>query len=429
VANPTGAQPAPIDVVLADDHAMVRAGLRLVLEESSQVRVVGEAGDVPSAFEAVRAHRPRVAILDLNMPGGSTLASIPALRDAVPEVAIVVVTADSDPMMAREALAAGARAYVLKDAADAELLEAIVAAASGRSYLTPRLGAELATLPQDGEQLPEGSMFAGHRIEGLAGRGGMAVVYRATDLALDRRVALKLIAPGLARDPVYRSRFTAECRLAAAIDHPNVVPVYHAGEDRGRLYLTMRFVDGSDLRTLLQRQGRLEPDRAIGLTEQIAAGLDAAHARGLVHRDVKPGNVLMTRHGEEEHAYLTDFGLTMDRSHAAELTATGVAIGTAAYIAPEQARGEPLDARADVYALAGVLYRCLTGSLPYECTSEIDTLAAHLHEPPPRLRELAPEFPAALEDVLLLALAKAPDDRPPSAGAFARAARTALVDG
>jgi serine/threonine protein kinase len=137
----------------------------------------------------------------------------------------------------------------------------------------------------------------------------------------------------------------------------------------------------------------------------------------------------MTRHGEEEHAYLTDFGLTMDRSHAAELTATGVAIGTAAYIAPEQARGEPLDARADVYALAGVLYRCLTGSLPYECTSEVDTLAAHLHEPPPRLRELAPEFPAALEDVLLLALAKAPDDRPPSAGAFARAARAALVDG
>ena len=426
MANPTGAQSAPIDVVLADDHAMVRAGLRLVLEESTQVRVVGEAGDVPSALEAVRAHRPRVAILDLNMPGGSTLASIPALRDAAPEVAIVVVTADSDPMMAREALAAGARAYVLKDAADAELLEAIVAAASGRSYLTPRLGAELATLPQGGEQLPEGSMFAGHRIEGLAGRGGMAVVYRATDLALDRRVALKLIAPALARDPVYRSRFTAECRLAAAIDHPNVVPVYHAGEDRGRLYLTMRFVDGYDLRTLLQRQGHLEPGRAIGFAEQIAAGLEAAHERGLVHRDVKPGNVLMTRRGEEEHAYLTDFGLTMDRSQAAELTATGVAIGTAAYIAPEQARGEPLDARADVYALAGVLFRCLTGSLPYECTSEVDTLAAHLHEPPPRLRELAPELPVALEDVLLRALAKAPDDRPPSAGAFARDARAAL---
>ncbi len=420
------AHSAPIDVVLADDHAMVRAGLRLVLEGSTEVRVVGEAGDVPAVFEAVRAHRPRVAVLDLNMPGGSTLESIPALRDEAPEVAIVVVTAESDPILAREALAAGARAYVLKDAAGAELLEAIIAAASGRSYLTPRLGAELAALPANGDPLPEGSSFAGHRIDGIAGRGGMAVVYRATDLALDREVALKVIAPALARDPAYRSRFGAECRLAAAIDHPNVVPVYHAGEEHGRLYLTMRFVEGSDLRTLLRRQGRLERDRALGLVEQVAGGLQAAHERGLVHRDVKPGNVLVAPRENGEHAYLTDFGLTMDRSHAAELTATGVAIGTAAYIAPEQARGEPLDGRADVYALAGVLFRCLTGSLPYERTSEVDTLAAHLYDPPPRLRERAPELPAALEDVLLRALAKAPQDRPESAAAFAREARSAL---
>jgi serine/threonine-protein kinase len=251
-------------------------------------------------------------------------------------------------------------------------------------------------------------------------------VYRATDLALDRQVALKVIVPALARDPVYRSRFEAECRLAAAIDHPNVVPVYRAGAEHGRLYLTMRFVEGSDLRTLLQRQGRLEPHRAVAVVEQVAAGLQAAHDLGLVHRDVKPGNVLTAVRGDREHAYLADFGLTMDRSHAAELTTTGMAIGTAAYIAPEQARGEPVDGRADVYALAGVLYRCLTGSLPYERTSEADTLVAHLHDPPPRLRELAPELPVALEETLVGALAKRPGDRPASAVAFARAARSAL---
>ena len=418
--------PAPIDVVIADDHAMVRAGLRLLLEESSRIRVVGEAGDVPAVLEAVRAHRPAVAIVDLNMPGGSIFDVIPELRDTAPEVAIVVVTAESEPVMAREVLGAGARAYVLKEAADVELLEAVTAAAAGGRYVTPRLGAELAALPVDGDTLPVGSVFAGHRIEGLAGRGGMAVVYRATDLTLDRQVALKVIAPGLARDPGYRTRFEVECRLAASIDHPNVVPVYRAGAEHGRLYLTMRFVEGSDLRTLLRRQGRLAPERAVAIVEQVAAGLEAAHDLGLVHRDVKPGNVLTAVRHDREHAYLTDFGLTMERSNASELTATGVAIGTAAYIAPEQARGEPVDRRADVYALAGVLFRCLTGSLPYERTSEADTLVAHLHDPPPRLRELAPDLPAALEDTLMRALAKAPADRPASAAIFASEARAAL---
>ena len=272
----------------------------------------------------------------------------------------------------------------------------------------------------------EGAHIAGCRIESVAGRGGMGIVYRATQLSLGRPVALKLIAPEHAADSGFRERFQRESRMAAAIDHPNVVPVYRAGQDLGRLYLTMRFVEGSDLRTLLRRQGRLEPHRAVAIVEQVAAGLEAAHDHGLVHRDVKPGNVLTAVRREREHAYLTDFGLTSERSDAGELTATGMAIGTAAYIAPEQARGERVDGRADVYALAGVLFRCLTGSLPYERTTEADTLVAHLHDPPPRLRELAPELPAALEETLVRALAKRPADRPTSAAQFAGEARAAL---
>jgi two-component system response regulator NreC len=175
----------PIDVVLADDHAMVRAGLRLLLEESSAIRVVGEASNVPAMFDLVGAHRPAVAILELNMPGGSMLDAIPALRDAAPEVAIVVITAESDPVIAREALAAGERAYLLKDSRTPSSLRPSPPWRPGARTRRRKPGAELAALPPDGDPLATGSSFAGHRIDGLAGRGGMAVVYRATDLALD----------------------------------------------------------------------------------------------------------------------------------------------------------------------------------------------------------------------------------------------------
>jgi len=403
---------------------MVRAGLRMLLEASPQIRVVGEAGGVASALALVRAHAPQVAVLDLNMPGGSTLAAIPRVLESSPGVAVVVLTMEEDAALAAEAMAAGACAYVLKEAADAELIEAVTAAAAGRTYVTPSLGAQMAAGSAD--VLATGSTFAGHRIDGLAGRGGMAVVYRATDLTLERPVALKLVAPALARDPVYRARFEAECRLAAAIDHPNVVPVYRAGEEHGRLYLTMRFVDGSDLRTILEREGRLPPARAVGIVGQVAEGLQAAHDRGVVHRDVKPGNVLVARRSEGERAYLTDFGLTVDPSSAKHLTATGFASGTAAFMAPEQARGDTVDGRTDVYALGCVLFRALTGMLPYERTSELDMLMAHAHEPPPRLRDVAPELPSELDLLLERALAKLPDERPDSAAAFGRDAYAAV---
>ncbi len=207
--------------------------------------------------------------------------------------------------------------------------------------------------------LAEGSVFAGHRIEGVAGRGGMGTVYRATHLALDHLVALKVIAPDLAGDGSFRERFKSESRIAVSLRHPNVVPIHHAGEEGGLLFVTMDLVDGPDLRQLLSARGPLDPEPAISILEQIASALDVAHSRGLVHRDIKPGNVLIEEREGRDHAFLTDFGLTKRIDQASEdgaLTSTGAFVGTLDYVAPEQIRGDRLDARTDVYALGGVLF-------------------------------------------------------------------------
>jgi YVTN family beta-propeller protein len=249
--------------------------------------------------------------------------------------------------------------------------------------------------------LAPGGTFAGYRIEALIGRGGMGVVYRATDLSLERPVALKLIAPELARDARFRARFLREPRLAAALDHPNVVPIYEAGEREGHLYLAMRYVSGTDLKTTLDREGSLTLQRALPILEQIAGALDAAHRRGLVHRDVKPANMLLD---EDGHAYLTDFGVTKQVGGAS--TETGTLVGTLDYLAPEQIRGDAVDSRADCYALGCVLYECLAGKPPFRRETEGQTLWAHMQEDPPSL----PGLPA-LDSVMGKALAKAPDER------------------
>jgi streptogramin lyase/predicted Ser/Thr protein kinase len=241
-----------------------------------------------------------------------------------------------------------------------------------------------------------GATFAGYRVESLVGRGGMGVVYRATDLSLERPVALKLIAPELAQDERFRARFLREPRLAAALDHPSVVPIYEAGEHEGQLYLAMRYVEGSDLKTLLEREQPLSAERSVSILAQIADALDAAHRRGLVHRDVKPANVLLD---EDGHAYLTDFGIT--KQLGGESTDTGRVVGTLDYLAPEQIRGEEVDGRTDCYALACVLYECLAGAPPFRRATEAETLWAHMQDPPPGL----PGEPA-LDPVLTKALAK-----------------------
>ncbi len=258
--------------------------------------------------------------------------------------------------------------------------------------------------------------FAGYRVESLLGRGGMGVVYRAWDVSLDRPVALKLIAPELAENDRFRARFLREPRLAASLDHASVVPIYRAGEHDGQLYLAMRFVEGSDLGSVLGAHERLGPEPSLGILTQIASALDAAHRRGLVHRDVKPANVLLDEQG---HAYLTDFGITKQLGGAS--TDTGRVLGTLDYLAPEQIRGEEVDGRTDGYALACVLYECLAGEPPFRRETEAETLWAHMHAEPPSL----PGDPE-LEPVLRAGLAKDRDERYASCGQLIEAARRAL---
>jgi serine/threonine-protein kinase len=249
----------------------------------------------------------------------------------------------------------------------------------------------------------------------------MGIVYRATQLDLGRTVAIKVIAADRARDPGLRSRFSLEARLAAAIEHPNLVPVHAAGQESGRLYLVMRYVDGTDLHQLLKR-GRLECAHAADVVAQIATGLDAAHAAGLVHRDVKPANILLSG----SHAYLGDFGLSRLQGSDARFTESGAWVGTVDYMSPEHLRGEPCDARSDVYALGCVLFAALCGEPPFRRNTVPATMSAHLHEQPPRPSERA-GMPREFDAVIRRALAKHPEDRYPSAGDLGRAALAAAA--
>ena len=275
-----------------------------------------------------------------------------------------------------------------------------------------------------------GTVVAGYRILEQAGSGGMGVVYRAEETGLGGRpVALKLLPAALAGDPDFRARFLREMRVAAAIDHPNIVPIYRAGEDRGLLYLAMRYVHASDLRHVLEAEGRLDPARALAILGQVARALDAAHARGLVHRDVKPGNILLAPpvlDGDPEHVYLVDFGLARSDSDDRSIGGAGSFLGTPRYAAPEQAAGRQVDGRADGYALGCVLYECLTGQPPFPGGSGEAVLLAHLEAPPPRVTTLRPDLPPAIDQVVARAMAKPPADRFPTCRALITAARAAL---
>jgi ABC-type branched-subunit amino acid transport system substrate-binding protein/tRNA A-37 threonylcarbamoyl transferase component Bud32 len=271
-----------------------------------------------------------------------------------------------------------------------------------------------------------GTEVLGYRIEALLGRGGMSVVYRAEDLRLKRRVALKLMAPELAGDERFRERFLRESELAASIDHPSIVPIYEAGEVDGQLYIAMRYVEGTDLKALLREERPLEPGRALALLEQVGDALDAAHRRGLVHRDVKPANVLVAAEAGREHCYLSDFGLTKQASSESGLTESGQFVGTAEYIAPEQIERGRVDGRADLYSLGCILYQCLTGEVPYPGERLMAVLWAHVNEPPPAASERNPGLPAAIDTVIAKALAKAPEQRYPSCAELIDAAREAL---
>lgn len=281
------------------------------------------------------------------------------------------------------------------------------------------------------EQTHEGVLGPGMTIgefviESVAGRGGMGIVYRALQREPDRVVALKVIAPELAGDPSFEARFRSEGRIAARIEHPHVIPVYAIGEDRGTLYIAMRFVVGTDLRAAIEEEGRIDPPRAAVVIDQVAQALDAAHGHGLVHRDVKPANILLAAQGEREHVYLTDFGLTRLAAASQAMTATGALVGTVDYIAPEQVRGERVDARTDVYSLGCVLFHALTGRVPFPEGNQIAKLYAHDSRPAPSAVGCVPGLPASLDGVITRAMAKDPDARYQSAGDLGAAALAAL---
>ncbi len=269
-----------------------------------------------------------------------------------------------------------------------------------------------------------GRRLGHYRIDGVLGKGGMSVMYRATDIRLGRKVALKIIAEHLTEDPEFRERFVDEARNTSAIDHANVVPLYDFGEVDGLLYIAMRLVDGSDLASLI-KDGPLKPDRAVALLTQVAEALDNLHERGLVHLDVKPANVLVTsRESTAEHVYVADFGLTR-RGATGHRTRGGDFLGSPTYAAPEHLRGEPVDARTDAYSLACVLFACLTGRPPFQGAVP-EVIQGHLNRDAPSLTQYAPGLPPAIDDVIRRGMAKKPDQRYATCRELIAAAKQAL---
>jgi len=274
-----------------------------------------------------------------------------------------------------------------------------------------------------------GTQIGDYRIERLIGRGGMSVVYLSEHVRLKRKAALKLLSPELAEDPTFRARFVSEWERLAQLDHPNIIPVFEAGETDGLLYIAMRYVRTTDLKGLIEQEGHLDPDRAVRIIAQTASALDAAHEQDLVHRDVKPANILVAIGAGPEgtdHVYLSDFGLTKHTQSRSGLTQTGHFMGTIDYVAPEQISGKGVDGRTDQYALACVLYQCLTGEVPFPRDEDTAALFAHLQDAPPRTTEHRPELPSGIDDVIGRAMSKAKEDRFDSCADFARAARAAL---
>jgi hypothetical protein len=271
------------------------------------------------------------------------------------------------------------------------------------------VGAGIRDLPQIG------TVFAGYAIDAVLGRGGMSVVYRADNLRLGNKIAIKVLTPELSNDDAFRERFVRESQVAARLNHPNIIPVYDAGDEDGLLYIVMRHIDGFDLKALVRRDGPFEFSRAVNLFEQVGSALQTAHEHDLIHRDVKPANILVERTGAgitaREHAYLGDFGLTKHTLSRSGLTKTGSFLGTVDYVSPEQIAARPADGRSDIYSLGCVLYECVTGVVPFRRDVDYAVLHAHLNDDPTSATSLRFDLPAEIDEILTRSMAKSPDDR------------------
>jgi serine/threonine protein kinase/CheY-like chemotaxis protein len=393
-------------VLVIDDNPQIRDLVETVLEDRGHC--VDQAPDGDHGLRALYESNPDLIVLDINMPdrdGWETLERIRELSD----VPVLVLTGESGEEPAVRALRGGADDIVTKSFDTDEFTERVE---------------QLLDQPGRGRRRFHAPRHIGPYVLGAPiASGGMGVVYHATDTSRNRPAAVKVLPYDLAEDPTTRERFERECRTALAVSHPNIVPIYAAGEAAGVLYLAMRLIEGPPLLRLIRSTpGGLEPAFVSGVVTQVAAALAAAHAAGVVHRDVKPGNVLL----EGSHAYLTDFGLSKLAGASASLTQPGRAVGTAHYLAPEQVRGDKVDERTDVYALGCLAYEALAGEPPFTGDNDISILFAQLNTAALPLSERRPGLAPAVDDAIACALAKDPHDRFPTAPDFAGALAQAL---
>ena len=403
----------PLALVI-DDDLEIRELVALLLKEAD-CEVISAADGV-EGITKLEESSPDFVVLDVQMPrldGWQTLKGIRARSD----VPVLMLTAEATEQDKVRGLVSGADDYVTKPLQPAEFVARIQALMRRAKAQPHRPGAQV-----EDPGFQSGDMIGPYRVEAMIARGGMSSIYRATHTALEREVALKILSGELARDRINRERFMNEWRIAAALHHPNIVDVFDAGTEEGRLFLAMELVPGGDLGHRILNEGALPPQEALWILEQMASALDAAHAADLVHRDVKPGNILL----DGERAVLTDFGLSKMLGSQARLTAPGRMVGTAQYLSPEQIRGEEVTQAADVYALGCVIYEMLTASSPFEAESDFVLMYAHLERNVPRMSERRPGVPAAADDVVKRAMEKQIEDRYPSAGATIAALKQAF---